>query len=226
MSSMNKVHIQFSLKRREFYWAERIYTNQVVKMLPFFGRTFVTPNMVTVVNIINAVFACLLIWEEHYKVAALLVQAYLFLDILDGNLARYKNSCTSWGKILDQISDRFFYNIFFVVLAIKLGMDWYWLLFYLLVHNVYGIVATFIIVPQIRRLKEFKRWGIKKYLMERGIILGMDLSTQSVITTVLLFTPFKEWIIYSITLLYALDLLYRLIELGINLRSVQKLSAQ
>jgi len=226
MSSMNKVHIQFSLKRREFYWAERIYTNLVVKLLPFLDRTFLTPNMVTVSNIINAVIACFLIWGEHHKTAALLVQVYLFLDILDGNLARYKNLCTPWGKILDQISDRFFYNIFFVVLAIKLGMDWYWLLFYLLVHNVYGIVATFIIVPQIRRLKEFKRWGIKKYLMERGIILGMDLSTQSVITTVLLFTPFKEWIIYSITLLYALDLLYRLIELGINLRSVQKLSAQ
>ena len=210
---MNKI----VLKRREFYWAEGIYTSLVVKLLPFLGRTFLTPNMVTVVNIVNASLACVLIWGEHYKIAALLVQVYLFLDILDGNLARYKNSCTSLGKILDQISDRFFYNIFFFVLAIRLRVGWQWIFLYLLVHNAYGIVATYLIVPQIRRLEKFKRWGIKKYLMERGIILGMDLSTQSVTTSVLLLTPFKEWIIYSITLLYALDLLYRLTELWFNL---------
>lgn len=219
---MSGTRVLFVLKRKEFYWAERIYTGLVVKMLPFFGKTFITPNMVTVVNIVNAVFVCGLIWKGHYAAVALFVQLYLFLDILDGNLARYKNSCTSWGKILDQISDRFFYNVFFVVLAVRLSIDWSWIFFYLLVHNVYGIVATYLIVPQIRRLKSYKRWGIKKYLLERGIIFGMDLSTQSVLTSVLLFTPFKEWIIYSITLLYSLDLLYRLIELGINLRLVAR----
>ena len=208
----------FVLKRREFYWAERIYTNLVVKLLPFLGRTFLSPNMVTVANIINASIACFLIWGEDYKIAALLVQIYLFFDILDGNLARYKNSCTHWGKVLDQISDRYFYNIFFVLLAVRLGMNRHWIFFYLLVHNVYGVVATYLIVPQIRRLKEFRRWGIKKYLMQRGILFGMDLSTQCVITSILLLTSYKEWIIYSVTLLYFLDLLYRLIELWINVR--------
>lgn len=208
----------FVLKRKEFYWLEKIYTDLVVVILPFVGQTFLTPNIITIFNMINSVIACGMVWLGKPMIAAVLVQLYLFLDILDGNLARYQNSTSALGKVLDQISDRLFYNLFYVILSLKLRINWGWILLYLLVHNGYGIIATFIIVPSIKKLSTYRRWGLKKRLMERGIILGMDLSTQCIITSMLLLTPYKEKIIYLITVLYLLDLVYRLIELWLNIK--------
>jgi hypothetical protein len=38
----------------------------------------------------------------------------------------------------------------------------------------YGIIATYYIVPRLRKLKVINRTGIKKYFMDRGYIIGMD----------------------------------------------------
>ncbi len=213
---------EFVLKRKDFYWWEKIYTDLVVRMLPVVGKTPVTPNMITFANILNAILIFWLIWVGQYFIAAFLVQVYLFLDILDGNLARYKNLCTKMGKILDHICDRLYYNALYIVIGIKIGIGWEWIAVYLIVHTVYEVLATYYIVPGIKKLKDFKRWGVKKYLMERGVILGMDLSAQSLITTVLLFTPYKAWIIYAIINLYILDLVLRLFELALNKRIAGK----
>lgn len=212
----------FVLKRKDFYWWEKIYTDLAIRILPMVGKTPLTPNMITLANILNAISIFWLIWIGQYFIAAILVQVYLFLDILDGNLARFKNLCTSLGKILDHICDRLYYNGLYIVLGIKIGIGWEWIAAYLIVHTFYEALATYYIVPGIKRLKDFKRWGPKKYLIERGIILGMDLSAQSLITTVLLFTPFIEWIIYLITILYLADLVFRFLELAINLKIADK----
>ena len=208
----------FVLKRKEFYWLEKIYTHIVIALLPTIGETKLTPNMITQLNIINSLIIFGLIWSEKFIVAAILVQLYLFLDILDGNLARYKKLTTRLGKILDQLSDIVFYNLFYIFLGFKLGMHWAWVLLYLLIQNLYGIVATYVIVPRIRKLPQYQRWGLKKWLMKKGIILGMDMSTQSCITSLLLLTRYKRLIIYSITILYFVDLVLRLIELKKNIR--------
>ncbi|MFY9394210.1 MAG: hypothetical protein WAP36_05920, partial [Halanaerobiales bacterium] len=73
------------------------------------------------------------------------------------------------------------------------------------------------IVPHIRKMNSFRRDRVKQYLMDKGIILGMDLSTQDLITSLLILTPYKEWIIYLSTSLYGIDLIYRLIELNRNI---------
>jgi len=114
----------FVLKRKEFYWLEKIYTDLVVVILPFVGQTFLTPNIITIFNMINSVIACGMVWLGKPMIAAVLVQLYLFLDILDGNLARYQNSTSALGKVLDQISDRLFYNLFYVILSLKLRINW------------------------------------------------------------------------------------------------------
>ena len=96
------------LKRDHFYLMEGIYTRLIVKLLPYVGKSFLTPNMITSINIINTVVVFLSMWSGKYILAAILVQLYLFLDILDGNLARYQKKSTRIGAILDQISDRLF----------------------------------------------------------------------------------------------------------------------
>lgn len=209
---------EFVLKRKDFYWVEKVYTDLVVKILPVVGKTPITPNMITITNILNAILIFGLIWVDQYFIAAILIQVYLFFDILDGNLARYKDLCTSMGKILDHICDRLYYNGLYIVLGIKIGIGWRWIGAYLIIHIIYEIFATYYIVPGIKKLKNFKRWGLKRYLIERGIILGMDLSAQSAITSILLFTPTKPLIIYLITALYLIDLVYRVLELAVNTR--------
>ncbi|HOA41762.1 MAG TPA: CDP-alcohol phosphatidyltransferase family protein [Halanaerobiales bacterium] len=205
------------LKRDHFYLMEGIYTRLIVKLLPYVGKSFLTPNMITSINIINTVVVFLSMWSGKYILAAILVQLYLFLDILDGNLARYQKKSTRIGAILDQISDRLFYNGVIIVLGLKIEINILWILAYLLIHNLYGIIATFYIVPHIRKMNSFRRDRVKQYLMDKGIILGMDLSTQDLITSLLILTPYKEWIIYLSTSLYGIDLIYRLIELNRNI---------
>ncbi|MGB4492991.1 MAG: CDP-alcohol phosphatidyltransferase family protein, partial [Halanaerobiales bacterium] len=162
------------LKRDHFYLMEGIYTRLIVKLLPYVGKSFLTPNMITSINIINTVVVFLSMWSGKYILAAILVQLYLFLDILDGNLARYQKKSTRIGAILDQISDRLFYNGVIIVLGLKIEINILWILAYLLIHNLYGIIATFYIVPHIRKMNSFRRDRVKQYLMDKGIILGMD----------------------------------------------------
>lgn len=205
------------LKRDHFYLMEGLYTRFIVKLLPYVGKTFLTPNILTSLNIINSVIIFLSIWYGKYFLAAILVQLYLFLDILDGNLARYQGKSTRIGAILDKISDRLFYNGVIIVLGLKIEINILWILAYLVIHNLYGIIATFYIVPHIRKMDSFRRDKVKQYFMDKGIILGMDLSSQDLITSVLILTPYKEWIIYLSTCLYGIDLIYRLIELQRNI---------
>ncbi|MFY9393989.1 MAG: CDP-alcohol phosphatidyltransferase family protein, partial [Halanaerobiales bacterium] len=123
------------LKRDHFYLMEGIYTRLIVKLLPYVGKSFLTPNMITSINIINTVVVFLSMWSGKYILAAILVQLYLFLDILDGNLARYQKKSTRIGAILDQISDRLFYNGVIIVLGLKIEINILWILAYLLIHN-------------------------------------------------------------------------------------------
>lgn len=207
------------LKRKHFYWAEKVYTGLVVKLLPYIAKTPITPNMVTFLNIINSFVLYYLILNNSFVIAAILIQVYLFLDILDGNLARYKNMGSTLGKYLDLFCDILFYNIFYIFLGIKIYIGWEWIVAYLVVQNLYGLIATKYIVPGLKSLKKIKRDYVKQSLMDRGILLGMDMSTQTVITSILLLTSFKSWIIISITILFIIDLLYRLIELKIYNRA-------
>src|SRR5690554_5334129 len=117
----------YVLKRDHFYIMEGLYTRIVVKMLPYIGKTSLTPNMVTFFNIINAFFSLCAIWYGKYLLVAILVQVYLFLDILDGNLARYQKKSTKLGALLDKICDRFFYNGLIVVLGFKIGINPLWI---------------------------------------------------------------------------------------------------
>lgn len=201
---------------------ENLYTRIVVKLLPLIGKTFITPNIITSLNILNTFVIFWCVWNEKYLIASLLIQLLLFLDIVDGNLARYKGMCSKLGKILDRINDSIFYYIFYIIFGIKIGINPIWIALYIAIYLSYSLITTFYIVPQIRKMPNFIRRGIKKSFMDRGILLGMDISSQCLITSILLITPYKEYILYSISFLYAFDLVYRLYELNFNKRAKDK----
>lgn len=207
----------FIPKRPQYYWIERVYTEIIIKMLPFLKNTFITPNIVTFINMIVIIpLLCITAWNEKYITVAILIQVYLFLDILDGNLARYKNLCSTFGKKLDKVSDISYYTIFYAVLGYKVGLGIPMTILFICVFHLYGIVATFYIVPRLRKLKNFQRWGLKKTLFDKGFIFGMDNGMQNVLMTIFLFTPYKMLPFYISMVLYLIDICYRIIELKRN----------
>ncbi|MDQ8201578.1 CDP-alcohol phosphatidyltransferase family protein [Pelagicoccus sp. SDUM812003] len=206
----------YTPKRDSFYLFEGLYTRLVCKLLPTIARTRLTPNQVTLLNIGNSLLIAFLLLKSLWFPASLLIQLYLILDILDGNLARYTRLSSKFGQILDQIADRLFYTGGFLVLGYSTGNSTSWLIAYAFVINAYAILTTFYIVPRLRSLPSVQRWGLKKAFMQKKILFGMDLSTQDVIASLLLLTPWKAAILPAITLLYAADSLYRLWELKRN----------
>ena len=88
----------------------------------------------------------------------------------------------------------------------------------ILLVNIYGILATFYIVPKLRQLKAIRRRGIKKFFMDKGFIIGMDLGTVDILMTVFLLLG-RIRILYIILIIgFIFDIIVRLRELWWNER--------
>lgn len=198
--------------------AEYFYTMKVVNpLLPVLARTFITPNMVTIFNSFLALLIFYLSYLQKFSIVALLIQIYLFLDILDGNLARYKNMKSALGAKLDSINDKIFYTLVFVFIGYK-TVPLSLVLGVAILINLYGIIATYYIVPRLRKLTKVERRGLKKYFMDRGFIIGMDLGTIDILTTVFLLLNLIKPLYVVLILGLIFDIVYRLGELSYNER--------
>lgn len=213
----NENKVVFKRKDRTMHVAESFYTHNVVEpLLPYIGKTFITPNMVTSANIIFSFVMFYLAYSEHYILFALGIQFYLFLDILDGNLARYKNMRSKLGGTLDTICDNLFYNGMLIAVGIN-RVSWLYILSAVFLLNAYGWIATYYIVPRLRKLKVIERNGLKKYFMDRGYIIGMDLGTLDIIMTLFLLCGHMLNVMFvTIIFGYIVDMIFRIAELKKN----------
>lgn len=210
-------------KRRDMYIVEAFYTKNVVApLLPALGKTHITPNMITIFNIALSFLTYYFAAKGNLTLTAILIQVYLFLDILDGNLARYKNMHTELGKILDNASDRIFYNLIIITIGygrVHLGI----IVLLILLINLNAIIPTYYIVPRLKRLKEIKRVGIKRIAMEKGYILGMDLSIMDALISIFLLINQVKYLFIILIIGYIFDLIYRIIELKYNEKLLNKI---
>jgi archaetidylinositol phosphate synthase len=83
-----------------------------------------TPNQVSLLGLLSALFSAYLYWSSQFDVALLTVAAMFllisgFLDALDGVLARLYGEVTVFGGFLDSLLDR--YADAFVFLGIIVG---------------------------------------------------------------------------------------------------------
>jgi len=83
-----------------------------------------TPNQVSLLGLLSALFSAYLYWSSQFEVALLTVAAMFllisgFLDALDGVLARLYGEVTVFGGFLDSLLDR--YADAFVFLGIIAG---------------------------------------------------------------------------------------------------------
>lgn len=207
----------FIMKRNENYWWELTLVKIGKPLVLLLVATPITPNMVTLFNLI-VIFPiiCFLSWFKLPCLLAIFIQVYAFLDVIDGNLARNKNMKSEFGRKLDYISDTLFYTlgVFFIGFFCCEVPIWNVILL-IVIHQVYGVIATYYIVPNIKRKDVFIHTKLKSFFMNKGIIFGMDATLECFIMSVCLFFPFRRIIFLICPLLWSVDMIYRIYELKI-----------
>lgn len=211
---MNEKQEKFVWKRDVNYASEALMVNISKPLVNMLKKSSITPNMITMFNMVvifpSIILVCLF---DNYILISVLIFLYALFDVIDGNLARNKGLCSNFGKILDNVSDTLFYTVgyFFIGMSIKLNL---WaILGLILIQQIYGIVATFYIVPQMKDKKNFKHTKLKQWFRDKGIIFGMDAVLQCIITVILLLCKLRRYIFLLCFILWLCDLVYRLYEL-------------
>lgn len=201
---------------KTMYIIERFYRNTIIdRVLPFIDKTFITPNMITICNMLFSFYIFWLAYNKEYILVAIFFQLYELIDHLDGSLARYKNMSSTIGAKLDTISDFIFYNFIYVFIGLG-NVRWELTVLVITFINLYAIIATYYIVPRLKKLKVIKRKRIKRWFMDRGYIIGMDLTLLGLLTSLFLILN-KVYMLYIIIILaYVLDIAYRIKELKDN----------
>lgn len=205
-------------KDKTMYLIEKIYRIDIIeKIMPNLSKTFITPNIITIFNLIFGLLVIYMAYKGKFMITAIGYQIYELLDHLDGSLARYKNMTSKLGARLDVIGDSIFYNLIYI--AIGFGrIDYIIILGVILSINIYSVITTFYIVPKLRMLKKIERRGIKRWFLDRGYIIGMDLTLLGAITSIGLVISKLEVMYIVIIILYIFDIIYRIHELNLNLK--------
>ncbi|MBY6916655.1 CDP-alcohol phosphatidyltransferase family protein [Clostridium botulinum] len=213
---MENKSIVYSRKDNSMHIMEKLYTDYIIKhIINIIARTPVTPNMVTMFNMLLSFYTLYLAYNKHFIAVAIFIQVYTFLDNLDGILARYKNMKSKLGAELDVISDTIFYNGIFILVGVRL-VNVYWIISLVLIFNFYGVVATYYIVPRLKKLRSIKRGNIKQFFLDCGYIVGMNTDTAGIIMFIFLLIGKIKLMYIIIISLFIFDMIYRMIELKYN----------
>jgi phosphatidylglycerophosphate synthase len=92
------------------------------RLVPIFARLHVTPNAVSIVGMLFGIlsaFAYYRYWDPRFAIAGFaLMIAWHVMDGADGQLARYTQSYSYFGKILDGIADNVTFAAVYAALAV------------------------------------------------------------------------------------------------------------
>lgn len=202
------------IKRKQNYWWYYMLFLMGEPLMRFLMNTPITPNTVTMVNLL-VVFPLICIEgsRKSFLILALLVQCHMFIDTIDGNLARNKNMLSERGKKLDYLADTLFDTVGKLAIGIALDLPIWVTLIAIVVQQGYGVVATYYIVPHLRKIENFKRAKLKQFFWDKGIIFGMDTSLECLVLSIMLLLPVRKYTFLVSSLFWGVDLCYRLYEL-------------
>ncbi|HTV95967.1 MAG TPA: CDP-alcohol phosphatidyltransferase family protein [Steroidobacteraceae bacterium] len=92
------------------------------RLVPIFARLHVTPNAVSIVGMLFGIlsaFAYYRYWDPRFAIAGFaLMIAWHVMDGADGQLARYTQSYSYFGKMLDGIADHVTFLAVYAALAV------------------------------------------------------------------------------------------------------------
>lgn len=90
---------------------------------PYIAKTFLTPSMITIISGIFGIIGALLLIpnQRNYSIlAGVLIQLFIILDFVDGDIARMKNMCSIKGAWLDTFFDKL--NDFIMIICLVIGV--------------------------------------------------------------------------------------------------------
>jgi CDP-diacylglycerol--glycerol-3-phosphate 3-phosphatidyltransferase len=168
----------------------------------FLGRLGISPNIITIIGLIVAIWASFFAWKgELYKAAVIYILSGTF-DMLDGDLARLKGIGSNFGAILDSVVDRiceisFLGSLCFFFLLHDQPTNQEYFVYALLIFVF--MITSLLISYAKSRAELFVEFG-KKGLMQR--------TERMVFTFILLLLHQKPWVFLGLLVVMNLLNLY------------------
>ena len=141
----------------------RKYVNPIIELgAEFLLKLKLTPNNVTILALLLGVSTSIFLYFDMHIIAVTLLWVSGYLDAVDGAMARRSNSSSSFGTLLDIVSDR----IVEVSIVLVLGLNFVDVRYNLIVLTV-CILMSITIFLTVGALSEKK--GVKSFYYQAGV---------------------------------------------------------
>ena len=219
------VHRYAPKPRRPYeYPINRFYAHKIDPILTLLAdRAGISPNVATFLSLLAGITAACSIWTGYLVAAAFFIQIHHLIDGVDGNLARYHQRCTEFGKRFDIFTDQVVRLGIFLSLAIVAEVP-LWFSCAMLITVYFDIaVITIFVAPYARRHTLVRsRW--KQWFMDRGLVPGFDIFTIYFIVSICLVFGATKTAVISVAILKTLDWGYRVWECIVTERHRTKMA--
>ena len=141
----------------------RKYVNPIIELgAKFLLKLNLTPNNVTILALLIGVSTSIFLYFDMQISAVILLWVSGYLDAVDGAMARKSNSSSSFGTLLDIVSDR----IVEVSIVLVLGLKFIDVRYNLIILTV-CILMSMTIFLTVSTLSEKK--GVKSFYYQAGV---------------------------------------------------------
>ncbi|ACD30421.1 CDP-alcohol phosphatidyltransferase family protein [Francisella tularensis] len=171
---------------------QRIFVDGIAKFI----APVIAPNLITLISLIVGLVAAIAFFINQYLCIFLLLLSGYF-DILDGSVARLQGSSSSFGTILDILSDRFVES--FIIIAIfinQLDIAWVGLL---MMMSIIVCISSFLLVGIFSQKESSKSFYYSPGLIERAetfiFFIVMILFPNIVVVLGLIYTLLVLWLV-------------------------------
>ncbi|KYW82814.1 CDP-alcohol phosphatidyltransferase family protein [Francisella hispaniensis] len=169
---------------------QKIFVDNVAKLV----APIIAPNLITILSLICGLVAAASFFINQYLCVFLLLLSG-YLDILDGSVARLQGSSSSFGTMLDILSDRFVES--FIIIAIfinQLDIAWVGLL---MMMSIIVCISSFLLVGIFSQKESSKSFYYSPGLIERAetfiFFIVMILLPSTVFVLGLIYTLLVLW---------------------------------
>ena len=183
----------------------------VHKLTPFISQFIKNPNLITSCNILIAITTLTLLYFNNTSIAGVLIITSLFIDLLDGSLARFLKKSSHRGQILDSLADIIMWS--FTVTGIFLITSNNLVFYILLIYIIDVYIRNIILSDNSRSYTvNLKKSNSKTYNFIKIIFNHFD--SMAILALILIFIPnlIIFWIYFE-CLRRSLNTLKRFLEL-------------
>ncbi len=133
MQEITLFDIEKTFKERS--WWAIVFNLPTAKYITHYivNKTEITPNQVTTISFLFAIFSGVAFYFQNYFEGAILYQISYTLDIVDGSIARSKNLSSKIGAFYDVFTDWLKAPILFIIL-------------FLVMNNLYSLIVLYFLL--------------------------------------------------------------------------------